>query len=490
LGYPTKTLRDIINNREEIQREYPSVYYAFILYKNEHIEFKNYILRNFNRFDRNSPNVLFFLLDYPADWFDNYRRRDHVELHGKDYQYQLNDEEVDKVIEHFGIKNFKLPLVITFKSLHSFKTSVFSLSNVQDNDFELDTFFLSLYRPLVGNEDYYERSQLIHRQFPNIPSEVVTNPNQDRMYMVFEKIIDVIEFIRDEDIEQYPELGVLKQMLETILYSFLESKEVFKEKIILLEKALAECDSVETEIALEKVRQEVDNELYVFQQKIKVGSKTLEELLGGRQFFMNVFEKDSSLSMIRSALLTEEIVLQSDISDYDYSLCAVGFWKALEIELNIVVADAIRMLHRYINSIPSYGRTLKKKNLLVSGLRQGKVVDINVNEVKDNKVKDLMFGPMLQLMDYAEENRYKEILEEVTKHLKTIDQQQQFKMNLLKDLREIVYEYRNKGSHTSHLNKQDLQNIKEILLKQNGLFHRIAKIKSGLLEKSSVHQVR
>ena len=186
--------------------------------------------------------------------------------------------------------------------------------------------------------------------------------------------------------------------------------------------------------------------------------------------------------MIRSSLLTEKTMKQLDVSDYDYSLFAVGYWKALEIELNIVVADAIRMLHNYVNSIPSRGYSTRKDKLLVEGMRRRKVIQINVNEYQSNERKDLMFGQIIQLMDYADGNGYIEVLDQITKKLKTLEQQQQFRLKLINDLKEIVYEYRNKGSHTSKLTEQDLQKVKNILFEQNGLYHRIAKIKESLVK--------
>ena len=481
MGYPIKSLKDILTNKDEISMMYPNSSYAFILYKNEHTKFKNFILRNFNMFDDHSPEIIFFLLDYPEEWFNNYRRQDHVKLHGQEYRYHLRDHEVEKVIEHFNISEFQLPMVITFKSLNSYKSSVFSLSNIQMDEFALMDFFTTLFRPLNNQETYYSRSQYIHSNFDGIASKVVGNPNKDKIFVVFEKIIEAIELIDEEAISELPELAAVKQFLENILDSFLESKEFFKEKILELETALKQSDSVEIEKEIEKLHHSADSKLYEFQQNFWFGEETLQSLLGRTHYFASIFEEES-LSMIRSSLLTEKTMKQLDVSDYDYSLFAVGYWKALEIELNIVVADAIRMLHNYVNSIPSRGYSTRKDKLLVEGMRRRKVIQINVNEYQSNERKDLMFGQIIQLMDYADGNGYIEVLDQITKKLKTLEQQQQFRLKLINDLKEIVYEYRNKGSHTSKLTEQDLQKVKNILFEQNGLYHRIAKIKVSLVK--------
>lgn len=486
MGYPTKSLSDILRYKFEIEKSYSPEFYVFILYKSEHKHFQRYILDNFNLFDRYSNNVVFFLLDYPEDWFTNHRRNDHFERYGQNYQYQINDKEIDTVLKHFNITEFQLPLVITFKSLQSYKSSVFSLAPIQDNAFELNGFFQALFTRMMENEDYYSRCKAVRERFPYLPAVILENPNRDRMYEVFERIMQAIELIDEEAIEQYPELASVRKLLVTILDSFLESKAIFKEKIASLEKLLVDNDDEKLENEIEQLRQEVDNEVYEMQKKITYTVKPLEKLLSpGNHYFMRLFE-EQSLSMIHSALTTEDLVKRSNISNYDYSLCAVGFWKALEVELNIVIADAIRYMNDYINYIPSNGRTLRKDSLYVNGKRSnGAITPINVNDYRGEKLQSLMFGPLIQLLDYAEGNRYKEILEEVTPQLKTLQKQQQYKMELLRDLKKIVFEYRNKGSHTSSLSLEDLQNVKDILLKPNGLFHRIAKIKNYLLEQSS-----
>ena len=38
-----------------------------------------------------------------------------------------------------------------------------------------------------------------------------------------------------------------------------------------------------------------------------------------------------------------------------------------------------------------------------------------------------MFGQIIQLMDYADGNGYIEVLDQITKKLKTLEQQQQFR---------------------------------------------------------------
>ena len=100
-------------------------------------------------------------------------------------------------------------MVITFKSLNSYKSSVFSLSNIQMDEFALMDFFTTLFRPLNNQETYYSRSQYIHSNFDGIASKVVGNPNRDKIFVVFEKIIKLVnEFRREFGIEVLTRCGI------------------------------------------------------------------------------------------------------------------------------------------------------------------------------------------------------------------------------------------------------------------------------------------
>ena len=68
MGYPTKTLSDIINNFEYIESNLQPTFYSFILYKSKNESFRSFILDNFNRLHEQSGESVFFVIDRPEGW--------------------------------------------------------------------------------------------------------------------------------------------------------------------------------------------------------------------------------------------------------------------------------------------------------------------------------------------------------------------------------------------------------------------------------------
>lgn len=94
-----------------------------------------------------------------------------------------------------------------------------------------------------------------------------------------------------------------------------------------------------------------------------------------------------------------------------------------------------------------------------------------------------MFGQLLKILEHAKENEYAEVIEKVSTYIVELQRDNEFLSQIISSIKEIVYEYRNKGSHTEQLNEEDLARVKEILFKEDGLYERLSKIKAILIEK-------
>lgn len=167
MGYSINKLNEIYTQSYRGEPEF----YAFVLYKNHNINFREYFLERYTNFDSNSPNVAFFVIDNPSAWFNNSR---------SSVNEVNKEEEIDVVLDYFGVNPSWLPAVITFDSLRSRSCNVFSLKNLENNSTRLDEFFGALFKPKSGSETYVKRCQFIKGTFHDI-----------RMNIFIQKIIRV-----------------------------------------------------------------------------------------------------------------------------------------------------------------------------------------------------------------------------------------------------------------------------------------------------------
>lgn len=347
MGFPLQSWGDIISRRKEFEELLRPSFFCFVLYKSTDYMFREFILRNFNFLHNQSRDVVFFVLDKPEDWL----KRDDIDyyrnIYGDSYNPELNDEEVDSVCDYFGIHPNKLPAIITFPNLSSKSCNVFSLKDVETH-YELEHIFMTLF--IDGNERtqnhrkgqagrLYQNAVTLRRRFPRISSQISYFEEGQSIVDKFEQINESINQMRHEMRDGF---NTIISKLETIQDEIKPLKLALADKFCELEK-LPHSNLRDNEI--EELHNKVDEDL------IKYSNQIVEEL-GADKFislaqysFLECFEPDS-LSMIRSCFITEKLVSREKITEFDYSLCSVGFWKAMEIELNIILIDTIRYVKK------------------------------------------------------------------------------------------------------------------------------------------------
>lgn len=101
MGFPTRSLGDILNNRKGIEEILRPAFYVFIVYKSIHSSFRSFILENFNYLHNISNEIVFFVIDYPRDW--TYKK----------ILFQLSEEK--KLIDN--IKNFMGELIPSLENI-------------------------------------------------------------------------------------------------------------------------------------------------------------------------------------------------------------------------------------------------------------------------------------------------------------------------------------------------------------------------------------
>lgn len=166
--------------------------------------------------------------------------------------------------------------------------------------------------------------------------------------------------IEETQLEMYQDIKDIKNILHSIVKEFIPKKQLMAKRILNVQHNSTNINEVE----LELLHTRVDDKLLTVQNEILEKSDPEPFIFEKEYIFIEVFET-TSIDMLRSALTTENLVKKEKLLNFDYSLCAVGYWKVLEIELNIVVADAIRYIKSLIKYIPSFGETVNSRPLNV-----------------------------------------------------------------------------------------------------------------------------
>lgn len=273
--------------------------------------------------------TIFFVLDTPEDWLKREDIEYYRSMYGNHYNPELNDQQVDLVCDYFSIHPNKLPAIVAFPNLSSRSCNVFSLKDIENNT-ELLSIFKTLfqhgrnveygYGRKYSNNLLYIRSQVLRRRFPTISTQISYFEDSRNIIDKFEQLNETITQMRDEMREGF---NTIISKLENIQEQIKPFKLALADKFKELEK-LPQSNLKDKEI--EELHNKVDKDLIKY-------SKQIMDDLGADQFFslaefdfLECFEEDS-LNMIRSCFITEKLVMKERVSEFDYSLCSVGFGK-------------------------------------------------------------------------------------------------------------------------------------------------------------------
>lgn len=480
MGYPTKTLTEIIDNIDYIEKSLRPSFYSFILYKSKHESFRRFILDNFDRLHNRSGKAVFFVIDKPDEWLerkdiDYYRNRV-----GNDYVPELKDEEVDKAAYYFNVFEYELPAVVLFTSMNKQSWTIVSLSDLEP--YRLEMFFYEMFDILERNNDEYRNNYInlssinrLQQLFPQITYKAVNNGILGSIiYDELQKLRAELQQLREENREGFRRIS---EKLEIIHKDFLEYKRNFQLNLKNI-KGINESNLADREF--EKLLSEYDDKLIDTSQYIINETNVNTSVSLAEYDFLENFEEES-ITMIRSGLKVYELISKDKIEPFDYSLCAAGLWKAVEVELNIILLDALRLIKKYIEAIPSYGRATKQGRLeIFAGQKRNRNYFVNINQQYNNQFSKIMFGDMIRISDNWQRNEYQEIMNEIKREQDTNLEIGDFMNGFVTQFRSIVYDYRNESTHTGIMSEEKYKQMKDILMQENGLYRKISRLKENI----------
>lgn len=243
-------------------------------------------------------------------------------------------------------------------------------------------------------------------------------------------------------------------------------------------------DSSLKEKDIEELHFKADEELLKYSNKISTSSGVDTFFHLSKYEFLECFEEDCH-NMIPSCFITEQLVKKEKVRDFDYSLCSVGFWKTLEIELNIILVDTIRLLKKIVNSIPSNGISLKNgKHNVFGGYKYFKGIEqkyyIDINKKKNDKLLSLMFGDLIRITEYHDSNDLNDIIYKINVELQNVENIKEFMEDFIIKIKTVVYEYRNECSHTGIMKLDEYERLKKLIFDEDGLYKKVSILKESI----------
>ena len=195
--FPIRNFSDFLSNMEQIKETLNPPFYVILLYKEEHSEFRHYVISNFINMHDYSGNVAIIVNDaIPEGWRHKNDSKFYNEMMGKDYRPDLNDHEIDIICKYFEIDPQGLPYVISFSNFKWYSFNTFSFADAQTpviEDFFL--YLLDVCEKFEYQQMNYKRLMInTRRQFPMLATKIGnTQPQHLNLYELLIYLKDVFE---------------------------------------------------------------------------------------------------------------------------------------------------------------------------------------------------------------------------------------------------------------------------------------------------------
>jgi len=206
---PVVKFSDFLAKLEVIKKECDPPFYAMILYKEQHIEFRNFILSKFNEIHDYTGDVAFILIDQPPhEWLQRVDTGYYSEWMGENYLPKLNDYEVDVMCECLKASPKGLPYVIFFSNYWRKDFNRFSFLGV-DIDI-VERFFMHLWdstsKFTYQKENFIDLMIETRRQFPKLNTKIEKIEPHTVEYALIQTLAKITELnvAKEKEVKKTP----------------------------------------------------------------------------------------------------------------------------------------------------------------------------------------------------------------------------------------------------------------------------------------------
>lgn len=514
MGHPVNNISYVLNEWNYLKREgFP--FYAFILFRKQDRTFAEFFQQHFEILDEYSAGACMFfaIASPPINWSEQAEERQYWQhyLANVDKGFGYSDVNVVEAAQYFDLNEEQLPAIVIFRDIKYRDFIVTRLGGLDSE--ELLTFFYNLFELFRNSNiqrmafwkvrfyvDYLPFHNRVHpdqiirvidqydfKQGKKLPADFSDGP--------YERTIRIESSTRVEErlqnIENYLEKlsGQIREFQE-------ESRGNFGQVNIKLDRVLVELEGISERIekerkplfarfieidemvddpydrllAREKLFDEFDE--FLLGQVHKISQEFLDsgcnfDLPDAMRYFDGVLETQSFDQLKTAELLWQNVKSLPVDFPFDYSVCAIGLWKSLEVETNRTFVDALRV-HNDISSsgYSSIGQPYRRKgSLSEKGLfpQKTKPKDINITGTTNDHLLNMTLAPIAALVAYGENNSLKTIFQYIPSLPEYSNSPITYFGSVAEDIRIVATHYRNSHAHVQNMDRQICHEFRQFM---------------------------
>jgi hypothetical protein len=517
MAHPVNSIEYILTQWPQLERRFP--YYAFFLFTEADQEFAQFFQNHFEDLDHWSGDgcMFFAIAPPPPDWSQHAIGRDYWRyfLANSATQVGYDTDAVKQAARYFNVPDEHLPALVIFKDIHFADTITIRLGGL--NVEQMPDFFRNLFltfnlmgrrqdvylwrlRELIdalphdrwvtteqfapiaqaytgprrpGPNDRLEFARLgfaphqiaYRTEFPQ-PIESILRSFQQELT----RLSDEVRQLREEQREGFRQVNVNLERLQVVLEETLGRIQEFRRPFI---NRWVEVD--DQEAPPEIIREQKEQLHAEFDEFLERESHYLAERLlqtthalpDSMQYTSNLLEDESRIELMTSEALWQNLASLNTHLPIDYSVCGIGLWKALEVEVNRTFVDALRVWHHICQpGIFSIRQQVQTSGELAEyglfGTSRGRVP---INRCIAGNLSGVELGKVGGLLANSAQNGLARVLDGL--YFPTANQsvsRDEFLGNLAVTVSRVAKVYRNSYAHIRPMEHQVCNEFRDFLL--------------------------
>lgn len=517
MAHPINSLEYLIDEWKHLKNRYS--YYAFFLFTEDNVDFAKLFSEMMVRWDDISGDgTMFFAIAPPPDgWNDIAKERGYWQHFKANSESEISydSDAVRQVGRYFNVPDSSQPNVVVFSDLKRTDTLTIQLNGLstEENQNYIENIFRLLNNPTVRRyRDLWriqplldllptEKSvseQWIHgmidvawkrdRRVPyrnmrrgyNIRGDRVTLNNRvvrhdstipleqtlQSINQEMQRLSNELSRLRREQREQFENVNISLERIESVLGETIKRIERYRGSFVerWLEAEYAASNSIEIASIRSRLTENFDKFIIAqgehLVRRIRATMRIPQELA----HFDNILEPNSRVALETSEALWDYLSRSPNEQNTEFSVCGIGLWKTLEIELNRTFVDALRV-HRGVTSAGTQSTqqlVYRTSNINEQGFFGGQgYKNIRLNQYTDNdpandptQLKGVMLGQLAALLQGIDRNNLDSITSTVTVHIASTDtSRHDFFRNVGSQVQGITNHYRNSHAHMRQMDR-------------------------------------
>lgn len=500
MAHPVNNIDYLVSNWNFLKNRYP--FFAFFLFDETHADFAELFRRKFILWHEISGDgcMFFAIAPPPDDWVKSEQHRDYWQhyIANSDQQIGYSVDNVRQAARYFDIPWEYLPAVVLFKDLHDYDILTVQLVGLtqEENDSFIHNLFLFLNHPLPQRYGQLWRLQSLIDRLPRdgernrkwigkftdqlwirrrgqkrsfqvegydlTPlrrTHVTNNPEQLEQTLVrlaeeVERLSRDVNELRHEQQESFKQVSLQLERIEVVLQETVgridEFRGTFVERWVAVDTEVSDIEQARA--VKEQLHAEFDD--FLERQSRYLSERILQaeaEIPSAFHSLETLLEEESRQSIITAEMLWQHVNRLSPSISIDFSVCGIGLWKALEIEVNRTFVDALRIWNHLAQpGISSMKQKVQQGGKVTEdglfGNSPGRVL-LNKYDDQSGYLRSIHLGGVVGLLKNSADNSFSRILQGIPPSTTDVDTIHNSLGKLADEVGRVTDVYRNTYSH-------------------------------------------